>query len=137
MKSFLLKGVELDPLIEQDRFDTSGIYSAVIDQLRESGNGKLYGLAPEFITNAIFFNADLFRKYGVELPTDRMSWDEVLRLAQRFPSDGSEEERVYGLQEGASSGLYDMIMDVGRTMGFKPLSSDGHNPKAGGRFSNP
>jgi len=119
--------MELDPFIQQDQFDTGGIYSAVIDQLREGGNGKLYGLAPEFISNAIYYNADLFRKYGVELPTDRMSWDEILKLAQRFPSDGSEEERVYGFKEGSANGLYDLVMNVGNTMGLSPVSSDGLN----------
>jgi len=117
--------MELDSVIQQDQFDLSGIYPTVVEQLRVSGNGKLYGLTPELISQAIYYNADLFRKYGVELPTDRMSWDDVLRLTQRFPSDGSEEERVYGLKKDAVSGLYDLVIDVGDTIGLTSVSSDG------------
>jgi len=119
--------MELDPVIQQDQFDTSGIFPPVIDQLRESGNGKLYGLAPEFISDVIYYNADLFRKYGIEPPTDRMSWDDVLMLAQRFPTEGSEEERLYGFQPSAYSGIYDLIISVGNTMGLRAVSSDGLN----------
>ncbi len=117
--------MELDSVIQQDRFDLSGIYPAVIEQLRVSGNGKLYGLTPELFSHAIYYNADLFRKYGVELPTDRMSWDEVFKLAQRFPSDGNEEERVYGFKKDVTGGLSELVMVVGDTIGLTSASSDG------------
>jgi len=117
--------MELDPVIQQDQFDISSISPAVIEQLRVSGNGKLYGLSPDFVSSAVYYNADLFRKYGVEMPTDRMSWDEVLQLAQRFPTDGNEEERIYGFKASSTTTLYDMIIGVGKTMGLTPVSSDG------------
>jgi len=117
--------MELDLVIQQDQFDTSGIFAPVIDQLRESGNGKIYGLAPEFYSDALYYNADLFQKYGIQPPTDRMSWDDVLKLAQRFPAEGSDEERVYGFQPSIYGGIYDFIISVGQTMGLTPVSSDG------------
>ncbi|TVX99144.1 ABC transporter substrate-binding protein [Cohnella terricola] len=119
--------MELESVIKQDNFDLSDIYPSVIDLLREGGNGKLYGLAPEFSADALFYNADLFRKYGVEMPTNRMSWDDVLQLARRFPAEGSEQERIYGYQTGIAQSVCDLILEVGNTLGLTPVSPDGRN----------
>jgi len=77
--------MELDSVIQQDQFDLSGIYPTVIDQLRVSGNGKLYGLTPDLFSQAIYYNADLFRKYGWSCPqieclgTKSSSWPNGFR----------------------------------------------------------
>jgi len=117
--------MDLEPAIIRDKFDLSGIYPAVIEMLREGGNGKLYGLAPEFSASALYYNKVLFKKYGVEFPRDRMSWDDVLKLAQRFPSEGNEEERIYGFEPGSGPGLFDLILDAGTTIGLTSISADG------------
>jgi len=119
--------MDLEAVIERDKFDLNGIYSSVTEMLREGGGGKLYGLAPEFSTSAIYYNKDIFQQYGVDLPKDRMSWDDVLKLAQRFPSGGSEEERIYGFEPGSGQGLFDIILDAGTTIGLTPISADGSN----------
>jgi multiple sugar transport system substrate-binding protein len=116
--------MDLDPLIQQDEFDTAGIYEPVLTALREQGNGKLYGLAPEFSTYAMFFNIDLFRKYGVELPRNQMSWEEVMMLAQRFPAGDGGEQAIYGFQSGNGEGIYDLIRRMGDTLGLSMVSAD-------------
>ena len=88
---------ELDALVAQDEEWLEGMLPAVIDRLRSMGDGKLYGLAPSFSSQAVFYNKKLFEKHGVPLPTDGMTWDELITLAERFPTDGTEEERIYGL----------------------------------------
>ncbi len=91
--------MELDTLIDRDKYDTSTIFPGLIDLLKENGGGKLYGLAPAFYGSVIYYNADLFAEYGVELPHDGMTWQELIDTARRFPVDGDEKTRIYGFGE--------------------------------------
>src|SRR5690606_15788874 len=83
--------------------------------LREKGGGQLYGLAPEFYAQALFYNKALFDAYGISHPTDRMSWEEVLQLAARFPSDGTDGDRIYGLKYGYQMNLFQLGTQIGAT----------------------
>lgn len=103
---------ELDSLIERDKYDIETIYPALIELIRDYGDGKLYGLTPNFYGTAIMYNVDLFNKYGVKLPHDGMSWYDILELAKQFPTDGDEDSRVYGFDNNwglTLSQLTDMI----------------------------
>ena len=86
----------MDTYIEKDKYNLEGIYPGLIDMLKEIGGSKLYGLSPSFYGNAVLYNKDLFNKYGVDLPHDGMSWQDILDLARRFPTEGDEKTRVYG-----------------------------------------
>ncbi|RUT38544.1 extracellular solute-binding protein [Paenibacillus anaericanus] len=116
--------LEIDPLIQRDNYDTQGIYSAVLDILKEKGTGKLYGLSPNFETSAVYYNVDLFNKYGIELPHDGMSWQEIMDLARLFPTDGGEENRIYGFSIGNSplSVSHLAAFIFAETQGLKPLN---------------
>lgn len=89
--------LDLEPLIKADDYDIESIIPGVIDLLKEQAKGKLHGLATRFYSSALYYNISLFDKYGIEHPKDNMSWEEILQLARRFPADGSEEDRIYGL----------------------------------------
>ncbi|ANE46964.1 hypothetical protein SY83_12530 [Paenibacillus swuensis] len=82
--------------------------------LREYGNGTLYGLAPQFETYAVYYNEELFKKFGVDLPTDNMTWDELLALADRFAGLKDGAQTIYGL-EGSRNGMFDLIQQIGMT----------------------
>ncbi len=90
------KLLDLEPIIKRDGFDLDGYMPAVLSKLREEGNGKLYGLSPNFRSYGLYYNKELFAKYGIDPPTDSMTWEEILELAQRFPTDGEGDERIYG-----------------------------------------
>jgi multiple sugar transport system substrate-binding protein len=91
------KLLSLEPFIAKDKYDLSAFVPGIVDGIRELGGGTLYGLTPDYMSEALFYNKDLFDRYGVPYPTDRMSWDDLLRLAQRFPASGEDGSRVYGL----------------------------------------
>lgn len=57
-------------------------------------------MAPSISTRALFYNKDLFDRYGVPYPTNAMTWDDVLALAKRFPTKGEGEGRIYGFGSG-------------------------------------
>jgi multiple sugar transport system substrate-binding protein len=110
------KLTELGALIDRDNYDLTTYSKGILESLKEKGEGKLYGLSPGFQNNAIFYNVDLFNKCGVELPHDGMTWQEILELARRFPTDGSKEERTYGFALNSSSNL-NAVGNMGITIG--------------------
>ena len=70
----------------------------------------------DFYSQAIFYNKDMFNKYGIPLPEDRMSWEKKLfELAQRFPTDGAKDKRVYGLSFGYNSDVFQLSSMIGGT----------------------
>lgn len=85
----------LDPLMQEDKFDTSDFVPAVIDGLKEIGEGQLYALTPSFSSSALYYNKKIFLDAGVEPPTDNMTWDEVFDKA-RLVSKGEGKDRTYG-----------------------------------------
>ncbi len=74
-------------------------YPGMIDLMKRSGSGKLYGLAPSFQSAFLYYNEDLFEKAGVELPRDGMTLEEVYKLASRFTSAGERKDGVVGFHQ--------------------------------------
>jgi len=108
----------LDAFIKKDKFDLEGIAPGILEFIKQKSNGILYGLAPNFYSQALYYNKDLFSKHGVDLPEDRMSWEKVLQLAARFPTTGGKDDRVYGLKAGYLSNLYYFGNSIGSSMGL-------------------
>lgn len=115
----------LEAVMKQDNYDLQSLYSGVTDTLRKLGDGKLYGLAPEYEMNALYYNKSLFDKYGIPYPKEKMSWEEVLQLAARFPADGKGEDRIYGLMPYYYSDAYELAAQIGKTNGMSLIGSDG------------
>lgn len=116
---------DLDAMVQQSGFDIDNIVEGVVQLLRDSGGGKLYGLAPSFNTKALYYNKDLFAKYGVPEPTDNMTWEEVLQLAARFPTDGDDESRVYGYAPSMfEQSPFKLIQDMAAAKGLQYLNAD-------------
>ncbi|MBA9086182.1 multiple sugar transport system substrate-binding protein [Fontibacillus solani] len=112
------KLMELDSLIERDQYNTETIYPALLELLRKDGNGKLYGLSPTFSQSVVFYNADLFKKYGIKLPHDGMTWENIYDLARRFPTEGDDNTRVYGYGEQYSMSFNSIVLNMARTEGI-------------------
>ncbi|SDF88561.1 multiple sugar transport system substrate-binding protein [Fontibacillus panacisegetis] len=106
---------DLSNAITNDAFKLEGMNQDVIDLLRQSGRGKLYGLPPYFSNRALFYNKDLFDKYKIPYPTDGMTWGEVLQLAKRFPI----EDGVSGLY---TRSLGDLLSDMQLAKGLEKIN---------------
>lgn len=110
---------DLEPIIAQDKFDIENIHPTIIEYLKMKGGGKLYGLAPNFRSEALYINRDLFNKHGVELPAEPMTWESMLNLAGRFPTGGDKESRIYGFtNQEWQSDAYNLIMMIGLQSGL-------------------
>jgi multiple sugar transport system substrate-binding protein len=86
---------QLDPLIQQDKFDLTDYVPTVMDGLKSVGDDNLYALTPTFSSSALYFNKKLFHDAGVEVPTDGMMWQDVFNLAARVAT-GTGKDRKYG-----------------------------------------
>ncbi|RRJ62182.1 extracellular solute-binding protein [Paenibacillus oralis] len=118
------KLTELDPLIAKDKYDTETIFPGLMEILKEKGGGKLYGLSPTFYGSVVYYNADLFEKYGVEVPHDGMSWQEILDTARRFPTDGDEKTRIYGFGSDYGMSMEDLASGIAYTQGLNYINPD-------------
>ena len=109
----------------RDGLDAEGFIPGLIDLMRHLGAGDLYGLTPHFSSQAVFWNKDLFNRFHVDYPTDRMSWEELFGLAARFPNEGPDGKRVYGLDLGTAN-LHEIASDIGIARGLRVVNpSDG------------
>ncbi|WP_239617330.1 ABC transporter substrate-binding protein [Cohnella mopanensis] len=101
---------QLDPMLKENKMDTTEFVPAVIDGIKDAGNGFLYALTPTFTPSALYYNKKIFTSAGVNFPTDGMSWEQVFTLAKRLKS-GSGKDAIFGFsfnQWGAGDSYWDM-----------------------------
>lgn len=79
-------GEDLMPYVKKYNYDLSRFNPGFLNEIHEyMRDDKLYGLpVPPYFPNVLYYNIDLFDAFGVEYPTDGMSWDETYDLAQRL-----------------------------------------------------
>ncbi|MGO4546616.1 ABC transporter substrate-binding protein [Paenibacillus sp. 2TAB23] len=114
---------DLDAVMEKEKYDTEGLIPGMLDYLRELGGGQLFGIAPNFYSQVMFYNKDLFDQYKITYPTDRMSWNEVIQLARQFPTEGDRKERVYGLKMGYNEDLFELASTLASADGISYVNA--------------
>lgn len=73
----------------------------VICLTKQMGNGAIYGIPFSTLPAPLYYNADLFDKFGVPYPTDRMTWDNLYDTAKKLTRrDG--DRPYYGLAMSAN-----------------------------------
>lgn len=77
-------GEDLTDLIKKHNVDLSNIEPSLLDAAKAMGDGKLVGLPVENSTKVVYYNQDMFDHYGVDYPTDGMTWSEFHDLAQKL-----------------------------------------------------
>ena len=93
---------DVSDLIAKYNYDLNKFYPTVLTYMRSFGTGKeIYGIPNAVAATALFYNKDLFDKFGVQYPKDGMTWDEVYELARKLTrKDGGVE--YLGFQENIS-----------------------------------
>ncbi|TMV49608.1 extracellular solute-binding protein [Paenibacillus mesophilus] len=79
-------GYDLNEMVKKYKYDTTRFNKVFIDEIMEAGrSGALYGLpVPPYFPQALYYNKDIFDKFGVPYPKDGMTWDELLELAKKM-----------------------------------------------------
>lgn len=119
--------LSLDDLIRRDLFPIDDYYPPVMEKLRHSDLGALFGLAPVFGTMALYFNHDLFQEYDLDVPQHPLDWNQLLELASRFRSSSKTlpQTEIVGLYLPDYSRFYDLISHIGALERLPMLSTDG------------
>ncbi len=78
--------MDLNPLVEKFDYDLQRFNPSYMQDIINAGQtGELFGLpVPPNFPRVLFYNIDLFDRFGEEYPTDGMNWDEVYELARKL-----------------------------------------------------
>ena len=79
-------GLEYDmtDLIKKYNFDTGALDPSYLQLSLNSSDGKLYSLPFEGYDYMLYYNKDIFDKFGVEYPKAGMTYDEAYELAKHM-----------------------------------------------------
>lgn len=93
---------DLSGLVTKHKMDLNRFKPEVLDTIRESTNGKLTAFPFAINYYALFYNKDIFDKFGVPYPKDSMTWDDATALAKNVTrTDGGIQYR--GINPGNPS----------------------------------
>ncbi|TMV47594.1 extracellular solute-binding protein [Paenibacillus mesophilus] len=90
---------DISDLVTKHKFDLNRLDPTALSVLRGIGDGKLPGLP--FKTNALglFYNKDLFDKFGVPYPKDGWTWDDAYETAKKLTrNEGGVQYRGFGIR---------------------------------------
>ncbi|MEF3302727.1 ABC transporter substrate-binding protein [Paenibacillus sp. GYB003] len=84
--SLIAHGLEYDisGLIKSYKYDLSRLEPTSIEFQNKIANGGIYGLPVNTNTLALFYNKDIFDKFGVPYPKEGMTWDELYDVAKKL-----------------------------------------------------
>jgi multiple sugar transport system substrate-binding protein len=75
---------DITALAKKHNFDLNRFIPQGLEQLREiSDKGELYALPYATIISVLYYNKDIFDKFGVAYPQDGMTWDNAIDLARK------------------------------------------------------
>ncbi|MCZ8514677.1 extracellular solute-binding protein [Paenibacillus filicis] len=77
-------GSDISDLIKKHNVDLARFDPALLDGMRTVAGGKLFGLPVNNLIMNLYYNKDIFDKFGIPYPKDGMTWDEALELAKKL-----------------------------------------------------
>ncbi len=95
----------LDPLAKADNFDLNqydpqALKMCTYDpQATKWYTGQLWGLSNSYRAGSqmLYWNADVFKAAGVDLPTEKTTYDDILTMAKKIAKPGSDaQSSVFG-----------------------------------------
>lgn len=75
---------DISELIKTRKFDLSKLEPSAVELQKGFANNGMYGLPVFTNTLGLFYNKNIFDKFGVEYPKDGMNWDQLKDLAKRL-----------------------------------------------------
>lgn len=113
--------IDLNPVVKKSNFPISDYYDQVSIKLIQAHgkNGEFYGMPSVKSNVAMYYNKDIFDRYGVPYPKDGLTWDEAYELAKRLTRQEGERK------------IYGMDMDLTNLLGQNQLSLPFIDPKTG------
>lgn len=98
LSGVLDSGIALDltETVQKDKFELNRFEPQTIDMVRNMSGGKLTALPIKSGAMVLFYNKDLFDKFGVAYPKDGMTWDDVYETAKKLTrTEGGQQYRGF------------------------------------------
>ena len=86
----------LEPIARKGNVNLKRVVSSVTKDMEKIGEGTLYTLPTKFSAKALYYNKEIFKAAGVDLPKDDMTWAQVFALAERLAKKEGPDT-LYGL----------------------------------------
>ncbi|RKN76066.1 ABC transporter substrate-binding protein [Paenibacillus ginsengarvi] len=89
---------DISDMVKKSNYDLSRLEPVTLDIQRQIANGGIYGLPVFTTTLALYYNKDLFDKFGVAYPKDGMTWEDTYELARKMSrTDGQLQYKGLGI----------------------------------------
>lgn len=75
---------DMSELLKKYNVNLSDFEPAAVDAVRTLSNGKMYGLPVYDSNRVLYYNKDIFNRFGVPYPKDGMSWDDAILLGNKM-----------------------------------------------------
>ncbi|TMV43843.1 carbohydrate ABC transporter substrate-binding protein [Paenibacillus mesophilus] len=75
---------DMSDLIKKHQFDINRLDPAYMDMIRNLDGGKVTALPLYDLSLLLYYNKDIFDKFGVPYPTDNMTWESLYSVATRL-----------------------------------------------------
>ncbi|TMV47738.1 extracellular solute-binding protein [Paenibacillus mesophilus] len=110
---------DLNELVKKNKLDLAKLDPLALDAIKMWGaKGELYALPFYRNFGVLYYNKDLFDKFGVSYPKDGMTWEEAAELARKVTrTDGGTEYRgldASGTYEGVSQMSANFVNEAGK-----------------------
>ncbi|TNJ66020.1 extracellular solute-binding protein [Paenibacillus hemerocallicola] len=89
--------VDITDWIKTESIDTSRFEATLMEAMKVNTGGPIYGLPVQSNVEALYYNKDIFDKFGVSYPKDGMTWDEAAELSKKLTRiDGGKQYYGFG-----------------------------------------
>lgn len=84
--NYTVQGLNFDisGLIKKHDYDLSQLNPSVVETFSKTGEGAIIGLPDNMNVSKMMYNKDIFDKFGIDYPTDHMTWDEAFELSNKI-----------------------------------------------------
>lgn len=118
--------LSIDEQVKEDNMDLSQYPEGLIDLY--TVEGKLYGIPKDWDLTALWYNKEIFDANGVEYPTDKWNWDDMVKAARQLTD---KSEGIYGIaaRPMTQEGIYDTIPQSGGYIISEDRTKSGYDTK--------
>lgn len=110
---------DLNELVKKHKFDLNKLDPLAMDAIKMWGTkGEVYAIPFYRNFGVLYYNKDLFDKFGVAYPKDGMTWDDAAELARKLTrTEGGTEYKgldASGTYEGVSQLSASFVTEAGK-----------------------
>ncbi|MDF2713584.1 MAG: transporter substrate-binding protein [Paenibacillus sp.] len=75
---------DISDLIQKNNYDLNRFIPVTINMMKQLSGGKVLGLPGRVSSYTLYYNKDLFDKFGVPYLNDSMTWEDILEMAKKL-----------------------------------------------------